>query len=181
MASLEKVRFLIVDDNVHMLNIVKTLLRGFGALKVLEAKSTNDAFDKIREEAIDIVLLDYEMDDEDGVAFLTRLRRDPKSPAPFMPVIMLTSHSERTRVEAARDAGVSEFCAKPVTAAELLRKIAAVIDSPRAFIRADTYVGPDRRRRDDPEFPGPERRKDRMKAAPATDRAEGSDGAVTRQ
>jgi DNA-binding response OmpR family regulator len=76
---------------------------------------------------------------------------------------MLTSHSERTKVEAARDAGVSEFCAKPVTAAELLRKIAAVIDHPRSFIRSDDYVGPDRRRRDDPEFRGPERRKDRIK------------------
>jgi two-component system chemotaxis response regulator CheY len=174
MASLEKVRFLIVDDNVHMLNIVKTLLRGFGSTKVFEARDPNEAMLRIQENSIDIIILDYLIGEDDGVEFLRRLRRDPKSPAPFVPVIMLTSHSERTRVEAARDAGASEFCAKPVTAAELLRKVAAVIDAPRSFIRSDSYVGPDRRRRDDPEFQGPERRRDRIAARPpAGDRGSG--------
>ena len=160
--SLEKVRFLIVDDNVHMLNIVKTILRGFGAANVFEAKDPAEALRSLRENAIDIVVLDYAIGEEDGVALLRRLRRDPASPTPFVPVIMLTAHAERNRVEAARDAGASEFCTKPVTAAEMLRKIAAVIDHPRPFIRSEAYVGPDRRRRDDPDFPGPERRKDRL-------------------
>ena len=75
---------------------------------------------------------------------------------------MLTAHSEKNRVEAARDAGASEFCAKPVTAAEMLRKVAAVIDRPRPFIRTESYFGPDRRRRDDPNFRGEERRKYRL-------------------
>ena len=172
--SLDKVRFLIVDDNVHMLNIVKAILRGFGADKVHEAKNLDDALTCLRENAVDIMVLDYLMGEEDGVALLQRLRRDPKSPAPFLPVIMLTSHSEKSRVEAARDAGATEFCAKPVTANELMRKIAAVIDNPRAFIRTQTYVGPDRRRRDDPEYQGPERRADRAAAqTPATDRTQG--------
>lgn len=164
-ASLEKVRFLIVDDNGHMLNIVKTILRGFGALHVLESKDVGDAFHRLRHDAIDIVILDYAMGEEDGVAFLRRLRTGEDSPAPFTPVIMLTAHAERARVEAARDAGATEFCTKPITAAELLRKVAAVIDRPRAFIRAKSYFGPDRRRHDDPKFQGPERRKDRIERA----------------
>ena len=164
-ASLDKVRFLIVDDNVHMLNIVKTILRGFGATQVIEAKDPGEAFERLRHDAIDIVVLDYLMGEEDGVAFLRRLRNDRASPTPYVPVIMLTAHSEQNRVEAARDAGATEFCAKPVTAAEMLRKVAAVIDHPRPFVRSDTYFGPDRRRRDDPNFQGPERRKDRLEAA----------------
>jgi DNA-binding response OmpR family regulator len=75
---------------------------------------------------------------------------------------MLTAHSDKPRVEAARDAGATEFCAKPVTATELLRKVGAVINHPRPFVRSDGYVGPDRRRRDDPDYEGPERRKDRL-------------------
>jgi DNA-binding response OmpR family regulator len=71
---------------------------------------------------------------------------------------MLTAHSEKARVEAARDAGATEFCAKPITAIEMLRKIGAVIDHPRPFIRTDTYFGPDRRRRADPDYAGEERR-----------------------
>jgi two-component system, chemotaxis family, chemotaxis protein CheY len=157
----DKIRFLHVDDNAHMLNIVKTMLRGFGAVHLFEARNSKDALERLRNDAIDIVLLDYVIGEEDGVEFLRRVRRDPGSPAPFVPVIMLTAQSERARVEAARDAGVSEFCTKPITAADLLRKLQGVIDHPRAFIRSDGYAGPDRRRRDNPDYKGPERRKDR--------------------
>ena len=140
--SLEKVRFLIVDDNVHMLNIVKTILRGFGAVHVLEAKDPAEAIHRLRHDAIDIVVLDYVIGDEDGVAFLRRLRTDQDSPAPYVPVIMLTAHSEKNRVELARDAGANEFCTKPVTAAEMIRKVAAVIDRPRPSSAATTISAP---------------------------------------
>ncbi len=163
--SLEKVRFLVVDDNVHMVNIVKTILKGFGATHVFEAADAAEAMFRLRHDPVDIIVLDYLMGEEDGVEFLKKLRRDPESPAPFVPVIMLTAHADKHRVEAARDAGVNEFCAKPVTAAELHRKVAAVIDNPRPFVRTDSYVGPDRRRRDEPGYEGPERRKDRSQDA----------------
>jgi two-component system chemotaxis response regulator CheY len=170
-----------VDDNVHMLNIVKTLLRGFGAVYVFEAKSAEEAINRLRNDAIDIVVLDYLMDDMDGIAFLNRLRDETESPAPYVPVIMLTAHSEKTRVEAARDAGVTEFCAKPVTAAEIIRKVAAVIDHPRHFVRSATYFGPDRRRYEDPRFRGPERRKHKLAAAADANQDVAGDGAATRR
>lgn len=165
--SLEKVRFLVVDDNAHMLNIVKTILRGFGAVHVFEAKDPPEAHYRLKNDAIDIVILDYVMGEDDGVAFLRKLRSDKDSPNPYVPVIMLTAHSEKGRVEAARDAGATEFCAKPVTAAEMLRKVAAVIDRPRPFVRSDSYFGPDRRRHNDPNYRGEERRGDRKRAAQA--------------
>lgn len=159
--SLEKVRFLVVDDNVYMVKLVKTILRGFGAEHVFEAKSGAEAFASLKNDTIDIVILDYLMDGEDGVAFVRRVRSSPESSTPYVPIIMLTAHSDRKRVEAARDAGVTEFCSKPVTSADMLKKVAAVIDHPRAFIRSDEYFGPDRRRRADPSYSGEDRRKDR--------------------
>jgi two-component system chemotaxis response regulator CheY len=160
---LEKVRFLIVDDNAHMVGIVKTILKGFGAEHVFDARDTAEAMQRLKNEAIDIIILDYQLGEEDGVAFLHRLRTSSESPAPFMPVIMLTAHADKVRVEAARDAGATEFCAKPVNAAEMLRKVAAVIDRPRPFVRTEGYFGPDRRRRADPDHSGPNRRKDASK------------------
>jgi two-component system, chemotaxis family, chemotaxis protein CheY len=168
-----------VDDNVHLLNIVKTILRGFGAVHVFEAKSPEEAIQRLRNDMIDIVVLDYLMGDEDGVAFLRKLRHDTNSPSPYVPVIMLTAYSERARVEAARDAGVTEFCAKPVTAAEMFRKVAAVIDHPRHFVRSETYFGPDRRRRADPRYQGPERRKHKLAGAPGAGQDAADDGAAT--
>jgi two-component system chemotaxis response regulator CheY len=160
-ASLERVRFLVVDDNVHMIRLVKTLLKGFGVQHVFEAKSIAEGLAHLRGGSIDIVILDYVIGSEDGVDFARQVRNNPDSPAPFIPIVMLTAHSERTRVEGARDAGVNEFCAKPVTASELFRKVAAMIDHPRAYVSAPAYHGPDRRRRDDPSYAGEERRADR--------------------
>ena len=162
-ASLQKVRFLVVDDNVYMVKLVKTILRGFGAEHVFEAKNGAEAFHCLKNDGIDIVILDYLMNEEDGVAFVKRVRTAPDSTTPYVPIIMLTAHSDRKRVEAARDAGVTEFCTKPVTSADMLRKVVAVIDHQRAFIRSDSYFGPDRRRRDDPQYDGAERRADRLK------------------
>ncbi|HEX3408334.1 MAG TPA: response regulator [Caulobacteraceae bacterium] len=156
---LEKVRFLVVDDNLHVLNIVKTVLRGLGAVHVFDARTKKDALEHLRNEAIDIVILDYMLGEEDGVEFLRQLRTDPKSPTPFVPVIMLTSHTEKSRVEAARDAGANAFCSKPVTPADIMRKVAAVIDRPLPFVRTGDYTGPDRRRREE-SLRGPDRRRD---------------------
>ena len=65
------------------------------------------------------------------------------------------------RVTAARDSGVSEFLSKPFTVTGLLKRIEALIHSPRPFVKSETYFGPDRRRRDDPNYTGPDRRKPR--------------------
>jgi CheY-like chemotaxis protein len=156
--SLHRVRFLLVDDNIHMMNIVKTMLRGFGGEKIFEAKTADEALDRLRHDAVDIVILDYLLGDTDGTDFCRQVRTSPDSPAPYVPVIMLTGHSEKSRVQTARDAGVTEFCVKPVTAADLLRKVAAVIDRPRPFVRSPSYFGPDRRRAANAEYAGPERR-----------------------
>ncbi len=74
------------------------------------------------------------------------------------PVIMITGHSTLQRVNEARDAGVNEFLAKPLTARGVLDRVGLVIDHPRPFVKTDSYFGPDRRRRSDPHWDGPWRR-----------------------
>ena len=71
---------------------------------------------------------------------------------------VITGHSERWRVMEARDAGVTEFIAKPLTAKAVIDRVNAVIFRPRPFIRTPTFFGPDRRRRADPTYQGPWRR-----------------------
>jgi hypothetical protein len=62
-------------------------------------------------------------------------------------------------VTAARDAGVTEFLAKPISAKGLYERIVNVVASPRPFIKTKSYFGPDRRRMISPNYVGPERRK----------------------
>jgi len=161
--SLNRVRFLIVDDNAHAINLVKAMLRGFGSDQLYDAQTIEAAKQRMKATPADIVILDYMMGQEEGVTFARWLRNDPGSPNQFAPIIMLTGHADRDRVMAARDAGVNEFCVKPVTPADLMKRIAGVIDHARPFVRSATYFGPDRRRRDDPKYTGPERRADRQR------------------
>ena len=157
--NLERLRVLIVDDNHHMINIVKTILRGFGIKDYYEARDAVEAFDIVRCESIDFVIVDYQMEILDGTDFVRLVRTADDSPNPYIPIIMLTAYSERSKVEQARDSGVTEFCCKPVTATELYRKVASVINTPRPFVRTSVFFGPDRRRRDLDSYHGPERRK----------------------
>ncbi|MFN3513649.1 MAG: response regulator [Phenylobacterium sp.] len=163
--SLNKVKFLVVDDNAHAINLVKTMLRGFGTDRLDDAQTIEAAKQRMKANPADIVILDYMMGTEEGVTFARWLRNAPDSPAPYTPIILLTGHADLTRVMAARDAGVNEFCIKPVTPADLMKRIVQVINNPRPFVRSATYFGPDRRRRDDPAYKGPERRADRKPKA----------------
>jgi DNA-binding response OmpR family regulator len=72
---------------------------------------------------------------------------------------MLTGHTEKQRVTAARDAGITEFLAKPISAKALYQRIVNVVANPRPFIKTKTYFGPDRRRAVSNSYVGPERRK----------------------
>ncbi|WP_426043906.1 hypothetical protein [Caulobacter sp. DWR3-1-2] len=63
---------------------------------------------------------------------------------------MITGHSTMRRVAEARDAGVNELLAKPVTARGVIDPINLIIEHPRPLIRCENYFGPDRRRRPEP-------------------------------
>ena len=157
MVGLTQVKFLLIDDNVHMLNIVETLLRGFGARKIVRAATADVALDYLRG-GIDIIITDYMIGGLDVIAFTKGIRSSPGTHDRFVPIILLTAHSSRPRIEAARDAGVTEICCKPVTPRDLFRRIVAVVDYQRPFVQAPGYVGPCRRRKADPKYDGPERR-----------------------
>ena len=63
------------------------------------------------------------------------------------------------RLNAARDRGVNEFLAKPVTARDILKRLESVILRPRPYVAATDFFGPDRRRRRSPTgYTGPMRR-----------------------
>jgi two-component system, chemotaxis family, chemotaxis protein CheY len=151
-------KILLVDDNHHMRVLLTEILRAIGVRHVFEATDGAEALQLMRSHQIDIIMSDLAMQPLDGIDFVRLLRNSPDSPNPMAPVIMITGHSTMKRVNEARDVGVNEFLSKPVTARGVLSRIAQVVDNPRPFVRAETYFGPDRRRRADPEYTGPRRR-----------------------
>lgn len=144
--SLERVNFLVVDDNRHMRALVKTILYAIGAKTIVEACDGADAFKILRNYPADIIICDWAMVPLDGLEFVRLIRTATDSPNPFAPIIMMTGHTERRRVLEARDAGVHEFLAKPISAKALYERIRSIIERPSRFVRTAHYFGPDRRR-----------------------------------
>lgn len=152
-----------------MLSILQTMLKGLGAQKIHEAVGVAEAFEKFQSFPIDIIILDYALETLDGVEFCQLVRSAGDSANRYVPIIMLSAHTERIKVEKARDAGITEFLRKPVSARDLLDRIVEIVERPRTFLRTRAYFGPDRRRHDPDRHHGKERRVDRLKARQKTE------------
>ena len=158
MSSLQALQVLLVDDNQHMRAITSAVLQSAGVRKVREASDGAAGLEILREQSIDLAIVDFNMFPLDGVEFTRLVRNSPDTTNPYLPIIMMTGHSEKSRVYEARDAGVTEFVVKPITAKAILDRIQAVIFHPRPFVKTDGYFGPDRRRTTASNYRGPMRR-----------------------
>ena len=170
-----RLRFLVIEDSAHMRRILRTLLHGFGAREVYEAEDGASGLESFSHFMPDIVIADWVMPIFDGLELAQMIRQPGANANPYVPIIMLTGHSDKKRVMIARDAGVTEFIAKPISAKSLYVRILNVVVKPRPFVKTKTYFGPDRRRNVNPNYGGLERRK-AAKAAlvrqdPLTDKA----------
>ena len=154
----DRLKILVVDDNAHMRKLVVTILQAFGIVHIYEAESGERAWAVLREASPDVLVLDWMMEGMSGLDLVKMIRTDPQTPNPFVPVIMLSGHTHIDRVRQARDAGINEFIAKPVSVKTMMNRLLAVIENPRPFVRTKSYFGPCRRRRGDIEYRGPERR-----------------------
>lgn len=169
MSSLNALQILLVDDNQHMRAITAAILQSAGIRKIREVADGGAALDALRQQAFDVAIVDFNMFPLDGVEFTRLVRNSADSTNPYLPIIMMTGHSEKNRVMEARDAGVTEFVVKPITAKAILERLNAVIFKPRPFVKTDGYFGPDRRRTEARNFKGPYRRAGDSERAQASD------------
>jgi two-component system, chemotaxis family, chemotaxis protein CheY len=140
------VEVLIVDDNQFMRKVVRNLLVNLGVKTIYEAGDGIAGLEAIRMFAPDIVILDWEMPLLNG-AELARIVRSPGVfPVPDVPIIMLTGHVERWRIDEAQRLGINEFLKKPVSGKALLDRMVAILAHPRPMVRRGDYYGPEPRR-----------------------------------
>jgi CheY-like chemotaxis protein len=131
MTALNDVHVLIVDDNRQMRLLVRCLLRAGGLINISEAETAAQAIEAMRERQVDLVIVDWMMQPVDGLSFTRMMRADSASPNPYMPILMLTAHTEASRVAAARDAGVTGFIKKPISARLLFDRVASALTDTR--------------------------------------------------
>ena len=102
---------LVVDDSKTIRSILKAFLTKWG-FEVTEAVNGVDALAQLKQmEHADLVLVDWNMPEMDGIAFVRAVRADPGYDA--LPLMMVTTNSELDHVSTALDAGANEYIMKP--------------------------------------------------------------------
>lgn len=145
--DLSKLNVLVVDDYRPMRIILVRVLLALGITEIAEAEDGKGAFEQFEDFKADIIVLDNKMKPMDGIELTRKIRAGEEGIDPFIPIIMVSGFSEMDNIMEARDAGVSEFLAKPISAKLMFLRLRAVIENQRSFVRTQNFFGPDRRRR----------------------------------
>lgn len=169
--DLSTAKILIVDDMVPMLTLTKSILSIFGFKHLYTAQGAEEAMKILIKEDPDLVITDWMMKPKNGLEFTREIRKNPKSPNPYVPVVMMTGFSSKIRVEQARDVGITEFLVKPFTSRDLYSRITQIIEKPRQFVDTGEFFGPDRRRRHIKDYEGPQKREADQKETTNTNKS----------
>lgn len=156
----KNMKVLIVESTRAMSDLTKSVLMTFGVTDIHTAFNGHDGFKKFCDLEPDLVIIDWLQEPDNGLNLTKRIRSDARSPNPFTPIILMTGYSQKRRVLQARDSGITEFLVKPFTAKALYQRIEQIIEMPRYFVVSERYFGPDRRRKRDAHYAGPDRRSD---------------------
>ncbi|MFM2044389.1 MAG: putative chemotaxis protein cheYIII [Pseudomonadota bacterium] len=145
---------LVADDNRFVRSILVTVFKALGVGRVLQADNGEEASAILEVSAqmsvdsrdIDIIFADHLMAPMGGLDLLRWVRGHEDEKIKFLPFVMMSGEADVKAVTGARDAGVTEYLAKPMSVNNVATRLLAIIDRPRPFVRAPGYFGPDRRR-----------------------------------
>lgn len=109
--DLESLRVLIVDDSANARHFIRHVLGNLGIEEFIEAASGTEAVAILSDTMVDLVITDYNMPEMDGRALVEHIRQ--QSWQSSVPILMVTSESNMSRLAAVEQAGVSAICDKP--------------------------------------------------------------------
>lgn len=112
-------RVLLADDSGTMRTIIRRSLESLGVTTIVEAADGAQATTQFQPGAFDLVLTDWNMPGKTGVEVARSIRGIDKK----IPIVMITTEAEKTRVLEAIQAGVSDYLVKPFTTDKLKEKL----------------------------------------------------------
>lgn len=123
-------RVLVIDDSGTMRKIQKNVLTSLGVAEVVEAENGQEAILRMKEHQFDfkLVLCDWNMPIMDGITFLQKIRSVPQLKA--LPVVMVTTEGEKSKVVEAIQAGANGYIVKPFTPDSLKARLTEYLGTP---------------------------------------------------
>lgn len=114
-------RALVVDDSTALRLYLRKILVPLG-FEVVEARDGGEGLQRIREQSVDLVLLDWNMPVMNGLELLQHIRSEPGVGSPC--VMMVTSENDLQEVAQALETGANEYVMKPFTPEIIFDKLA---------------------------------------------------------
>ncbi len=113
-------KILIVDDDPIFLRLLKAILKPWG-LQVTTLKNPLEFWDELQSIRPDLLILDVQMPDVDGIELCRMLRND--SDWAWLPVLFLTGHKDTDTIQQLFAAGADDYISKPVVPPEIITRI----------------------------------------------------------
>lgn len=143
--NLERASVLLLEESPMGMSILVQILTGFGARTLHRCETVDEAKDAIAKVEVDLIICDTLGAGGEGYDFIEWLRRSRIEPNCFAPVLLTAGHTPSNAVARARDCGAHFVMAKPLTPIAVLERILWIAREGRRFVECDTYMGPDRR------------------------------------
>ncbi len=115
---------MIVDDSASIRQVVGIAIKAAG-YDLIEASDGKDALSKLTGQKIHLIVSDINMPNMDGITFVKEVKQ--MANYKFTPIIMLTTETDDTKKQAARDAGAKAWVNKPFQPPVLLNAIAKLV------------------------------------------------------
>lgn len=127
-----KLKVLLVDDDLDLLDVIGSRIRFWGT-EVVTAADGKEALDKLKLVKPDIVILDYMMPQMDGVTTLKEIRKIDKK----IPVVMFTAHPDVKSMEGTEKMGITAYIPKLSVYSDARLTLKAVIDATAKQLKKD--------------------------------------------
>jgi CheY-like chemotaxis protein len=139
-------RILLAEDSLVNQKLAVALLEKYGQ-SVRVVSTGREAIAAVGAEPFDLVLMDVQMPEMDGLEATGLIRSREKRTGRHLPIIAMTAHAMRGDREKCLEAGMDDYVSKPIRAARLFETIAAVVPG------AVTAAGPGEAAEPSPGFP----------------------------
>jgi CheY-like chemotaxis protein len=146
--NLKGVSALVIDSDAFTRGLVTQMLRGFGLDAISTCETGTQGIAHLQQNYADLCIVEGVLPDMPSTDFIGWLRKQDKAMR-FIPVMVLTGYTQMGMVAAARDGGANSVVKKPVSPQALFDRINWMAKISRPFIETVSYIGPDRRIRND--------------------------------
>lgn len=127
MTDFSEIRVLVVDANAHIRRLIATLLGALSIKEVSEARSPTAAVPMMMARPPHLIIADLAADATETVLFVHRIRRGELVDA-HTPVLALAGSTHHAVLEQAREAGIDDVIAKPISAIEVIQRAAHLLE-----------------------------------------------------